>query len=135
MKQQSIRILLIIAGWFFIVLGVIGIFLPLLPTTVFILLAAACFARSSDHFHDWLISHPQFGEILKSYQSGRGIERRVRNRAIAVMWFFMSISMLIIYQVWSTVLLITTGLLVTLYLIRLPVYQPIEKLNAEKEKN
>ena len=111
-------------------LGVIGIFLPLLPTTVFILLAAACFARSSERFHSWMIEHPHFGEILRNYQSGQGIELKVRNRALLVMWFFMTISMLILYQVWSTILLLTIGTLVSIYLLRLPIYQPVD---AEEE--
>ena len=132
MKEQSIRVVLIVAGWIFIILGVIGIFLPLMPTTVFILLAAACFARSSERIHNWMIEHPHFGEILRNYQSGQGIELKVRNRAIAVMWFFMSISMLVLFQWWSTLLLISIGTMVTWYLLRLPIYHPVDD-KAEKE--
>ena len=59
MQSKAIKVLLIIIGWISIALGVIGIVLPLLPTTPFILLAAACFAKSSKKFHTWIINHAE----------------------------------------------------------------------------
>ena len=134
MKQKTIHLLLVISGWLSLILGVIGIFLPLLPTTPFVLLAAACFARSSEKFHGWILAHPYFGKIVKNYQSGLGIEPRIRNRAILIMWMGMTISMLIIFAIWSVVLLSTIGILVTIYLMRLPVYQEPEAIRGDEKE-
>ena len=120
MKHHTIKILLISAGWLSIALGIIGIMLPLLPTTPFILLAAACFAKSSPRFHNWLLSHRHLGPIIHQYQSGNGLPRRVRRRALAILWASMSLSMWVIGQWWAVALLGTIGSCVTIYLCRLP---------------
>ena len=62
------RIILIIIGWLAVALGTLGVFLPLLPTTPFILLAAWCFARSSPRFHHWLLYRSWFGGYLRHWQ-------------------------------------------------------------------
>ncbi|WP_232465145.1 YbaN family protein [Oleiphilus messinensis] len=113
-----VRLLLISTGWLAVVLGVLGIFLPLLPTTPFILLAAGCFARSSERFHHWLVSHPNLGPIVKTWESGDGISIEVRNRIILVMWAGMAISMIIVAKFWATLFLCTTGVCVSIYLFR-----------------
>ncbi|AFN74081.1 hypothetical protein MROS_0840 [Melioribacter roseus P3M-2] len=78
------RRILIVFGWIFVGLGIIGIFLPLMPTTVFFILAAASFARSSEKFYNWLINHPRFGKIVKSYMEQRGIPRKSKIIAITM---------------------------------------------------
>ncbi|MDH5767108.1 MAG: YbaN family protein [Gammaproteobacteria bacterium] len=128
MKKHTIHVLLIITGWISFALGVLGIFLPVLPTTPFILLAAACFARSSERFHDWLLNHKYFGNIIKNFENGLGIEPRIRNRAIVIMWMGMISSMMIIYNIWAAVIISGSGILVTIYLFRLPAYQPPETI-------
>ena len=117
----STRYLVIILGWLSVVLGVVGIFLPLLPTTPFILLAAWCFSRSSPTFHNWLISHPKLGPIVDTWSNGGGLPIKVRNRIIIVMWASMILSMLLIAKVWSAVLLVAIGTSVTIYIMRRPV--------------
>ncbi|BFM51345.1 YbaN family protein [Marinomonas sp. THO17] len=108
-------------GWFSLITGIIGIYLPLLPTTPLVLLAAWCFSKSSERFHNWLLNHKFFGPIVRDWQSEDGIPRRSRNRAILFMWVGMSISMLIVYRFWATIGLITIGTCVSIYLLRLPV--------------
>jgi len=123
MLKQSTKLLLLVIGWLFIVLGVLGIFLPLLPTTVFILLAAYCFSRSSERFHNWLLEHKYFGEILQTYQSGLGMPRKVRRRVLCWLWLSMAISMWVVGQWWAVALLCVIGLGVSGYLLHLPVFE------------
>ena len=113
------RHLLTTCGWLALVLGAIGAVLPLLPTTPFVLLAAACFARSSPRFHHWLLSHKTMGPIIHRYQRGEGISKTVRNRALILLWLGMGISMWIVAQWWSFVLLGAIGLGTSIYLWRL----------------
>lgn len=70
------KILFAALGWIFVVLGVLGIFLPLLPTFDFLLLASLCFARSSPRFHRWLVMHPRLGPPLRAWREERSISRK-----------------------------------------------------------
>ncbi len=108
-------------GWLSVTLGVLGIFLPLLPTTPFILLAAWCFARSSERFHQWLLNHQRLGPIVKAWQSGAGIPRKLRNRTLLVMWVSLSITALLVANVWVLPYLLLVGVGTTVYLMRRPV--------------
>jgi len=119
--MQGKRIALLILGWLSLITGIIGIFLPLLPTTPLVLLAAWCFSKSSERFHHWLMNHKYFGPMVRDWQSGTGIPRKARNRAIILMWMGMGISMIIIGRLWATISLICIGLAVCTYLLRLPI--------------
>lgn len=68
-------------GFFFVALGVIGAVLPLMPTTIFLILAAGCFARSSPRLEAWLLDHPRFGPTLRAWRSDRAIPRRAKAMA------------------------------------------------------
>ena len=76
------RILFASAGLFFVALGVAGAFLPVLPTTPFIILAAACFARSSPRLEAWLLSHRVFGPMLSDWRERGAIPRRAKTAAV-----------------------------------------------------
>lgn len=65
-------------GWFFVALGIIGAFLPVMPTTIFLIVAAWCFARSSPELETWLLSHPLFGEPLRNWRERGAISRRAK---------------------------------------------------------
>jgi uncharacterized protein len=80
------RIFLITAGSLSLVLGVLGIFLPLLPTTPFLLLAGACYVRSSDKLYQWLIKHKQLGPFITSWKQGKGIPVKVKSMSIIFIW-------------------------------------------------
>ena len=80
------RGLLIVAGSVFAGLGILGIFLPLLPTTPFLLLAAACYAKSSQRFYDWLLNHKYLGEYIRNYREGRGIPLRTKVLILFFLW-------------------------------------------------
>jgi uncharacterized protein len=124
-KQRAIRVLLMVAGTVCLCLGAIGIFLPILPTTPFLLLAAACYMRSSERLHKWLINNRWFGEYIKNYQAGRGIPKKTKIVALAFMWIailystFFVVDEFLFAQI--ALLLIATG--VSVHLIRLPNFK------------
>ena len=93
-----IRILLIIAGTFFAGLGIVGIFMPVLPTTPFLLLAAACYARSSQRLYGWLISNKWFGNYVKSYLERKGIPLKVKVLTITILWITIGFSVVFAVQ-------------------------------------
>jgi len=80
------RYALIAAGSIFVVLGTVGVVLPLLPTTPFLLLAAACYIRSSPKFHDWLIGNRILGVYIRDYLSGAGMPVRVKAITLGLLW-------------------------------------------------
>ncbi|MCK9613446.1 MAG: YbaN family protein [Bacteroidales bacterium] len=86
------RALLVVAGSFFTGLGILGIFLPLLPTTPFLLLAAACYARSSEKFYHRLLNNKWFGIYIKNYREGKGIPLKVKISAISLLWLTIVLS-------------------------------------------
>ncbi len=85
MKQsnsQFVRLFWLIAGIASLGAGIIGIVLPLLPTTPFLLLAAYCFARGSQRLHDWLVNHPRLGPPIRDWQAHGAISSRAKKMAV-----------------------------------------------------
>ena len=85
-ENPVLRTVLFISGFILVGLGVLGMFLPLLPTTVFLLLAAWCFARSSERFYRWVHYNRLFGKYIRDYQSGNGMTIRSKIVSITVLW-------------------------------------------------
>ena len=117
------RGLLVGAGCLSLALGVVGAFLPLLPTVPLVLLAGYCFARSSEKLHTWLLEHPYFGAILKNFEAGKGVPRKIKIRAIVTVWISMGLSCWIVDRPILCLMLFVIGLSVSVYLVRLPEYQ------------
>lgn len=92
--SMTVRVLLVIAGSVFVVLGVIGAFLPVLPTTPFLLLAAACYARASTRFYNFLLNNRSFGPTILEWQRHRSIPWRTKLWAIALMTVTLSSSII-----------------------------------------
>jgi len=126
--NRMLRLLLTAAGLACTGLGVLGIFLPLLPTVPLLLLATACFARSSERFHNWLLDHPRLGPMIRGYLDGQGIPLRAKVTAIALIWLTIPVSVLFFIPFfWVKLFLIAIGLCITVYLLRLPVCEGGEK--------
>lgn len=119
-KNKAVKLLLLGVGWLSVVLGVIGIFLPVMPTTPFLLLAAACFMRTSPKFYKWLVGHPKLGKYLVYYLEGKGIPLKAKIYTIALMAISMSVTTYIVPVTEIKILLPLVGVLVALYIARLP---------------
>lgn len=90
------KIVLIIIASISLGLGIIGIFVPLLPTTPFLLLSAALFAKSSDKLYDWLMNHRIFGEYIRNFREEKAISLKIKIFAISTIWLSISYSMFFI---------------------------------------
>ncbi len=125
------KIALFTVGWLALALGVLGIFLPLLPTTPLVLLASWCFARSSKRFHTWLLNNATLGPIISRWEAGEGITPAVRNRALIVLWITLTVSALVIGQWWAPLILGCCGAVGSVCLIRFSRMGADNKLQAE----
>lgn len=109
-----------------VVMGVIGIFLPLWPTTCFLLLAGWCFARSSPRAERWLHENRMFGRYLRDYRTHGVISPRVRTTSVITMWAFLALSAyLLLEHLWAVALLVLIGAAVTAHLFTLPTAAPV----------
>lgn len=117
-RNPLLRYSLLALGWLSVALGVLGIFLPVLPTTPFLLLAAACFMRCSRRFYLWLVEHPRLGPWIRDYLSGEGIPRRAKGYAIALMWLSIAISCWLVPLIWARAFMLTSAVLVSLYILK-----------------
>jgi len=123
-SNRFFRYLLIIAGTIFLGLGIIGIFLPILPTTPFLLLAAACYARSSKRFYDWLLNNKWFGTYIKNYHEGRGVPLKFKAFTISLLWITILASVFfVINNFWIEILLIIIAIGVTIHIITIKTYK------------
>jgi len=118
------RLALMGCGWLALGLGVVGMVLPILPTAPFVLLAAACFMRSSRRLHAKLVEHPALGIHVRDYLAGRGLQRRTKVAAFASLWVSVSVSVTLFTPRAVSVALVTIAALVTLYIARLPTCEP-----------
>ncbi|HCA42863.1 MAG TPA: DUF454 domain-containing protein [Bacteroidetes bacterium] len=112
------RKMLVLAGHTFVGLGILGALLPVMPTTIFLILAGSCYAKSSPKFYNWLMTNKFFGKYLKNYKDKKGTPLSVKIISISVLWIT------IIYSLWFThiplyaiILLLIIGIGVTWHLI------------------
>lgn len=114
------RGLFLLLGLTALALGLLGIVLPLLPTVPFILLAAFCFARSSDRLHLWLMTHPWFADALTQWQQQGAMRKGLKRKALILTAISFSISIIWVPLVWVKGLLITMALILLWYLKSIP---------------
>ncbi|MFA7627390.1 MAG: YbaN family protein [Candidatus Kapaibacterium sp.] len=103
-------------GVFCVIMGILGIFLPVWPTTIFIILAAWFFVRSSEKYYLMLIRNRMFGKIIKNYREYRGIESKARIKSLTFLWLTLLISMFLVGNILITLLLLCVGIGVTWHL-------------------
>ena len=126
------RILLIIIGTFSVAAGVVGILLPLVPTTPFLLLAAWCFARSSERFYSLLVNNRWLGPYIRNYRDGRGMTLRAKVSTLSVLWIAMIIGAgFVVPILWARLLLVGIGVGVTVFLLSLPTCELSEGVDDQ----
>ena len=113
--------LLMLCGLLCVMLGLLGAVLPLLPTTPFLLVAAACFERSSPRLQRWLFSNRLFGDALRRYRNGEGMPRRSKIALLLMLWGAVGFSLwrLASEPLWWLLLLLICGA-VTVHILRIP---------------
>jgi uncharacterized membrane protein YbaN (DUF454 family) len=116
-----VRLLFAGLGTLFVLLGVLGIFLPVLPTTPFLLLAAACYARSSRRIYHWLLHHPHFGPLLREWREHRSMPYRAKRRALLLIALSFGVSIAFFVPGWPAKLAMGVGgTLLAAWIARIP---------------
>ena len=126
MTSPLFRGALVVLGTLSLVLGIVGIFLPLLPTTPFLLLASACYVRGSLRLHRWLLNQGRLGGYIRRYEEGQGIPRRAKMLAMLMMWPSLGFSAWWVGKPVVAAILLVVGAGVTVWILRLPTYRSPE---------
>ncbi len=120
-RSRFARLLFNVAGTLALGLGILGIFLPLLPTTPFVLLAAACYARGSERFHAWLLANRTFGPMVFEWERHRSLPYRTKITAIVLMSATMGLSIVFFVRpLWLKVALGVFGVGLAVWMYRIP---------------
>ncbi len=119
MKNKPLRIILLFCGSISLALGIIGIFLPLLPTTPFLLLTAYCYAKGSDKFYKKLIKNKWLFSYINDYKEGKGIKTKIKIITILFLWFSILLSIFYLTNpaIIVKVIFIIIALLVTIHIL------------------
>lgn len=107
-------------GWSSLVLGALGVILPLLPTTPFLLLSAWCFARSSQRFHDWLVYHPRLGPPIEAWRREGAISRKAKSLAMVSIAASLAIAVAAGVPGWALIVQAACLAAVTLFILSRP---------------
>jgi uncharacterized membrane protein YbaN (DUF454 family) len=120
------RAVYMVLGFLSLGLGIAGYIIPLLPGTVFLLIATYFFFRSSERMYDWMVHHPRFGMLIRNYRAGYGIPRRIKAYAIGLI--IVSFAFTIIFAVSGLLtrgILVTTALAVTVFILTRPTTEVV----------
>lgn len=119
-KSGIVKRLLIIIGILFVVLGILGIFLPLLPTTPLLLLAASCFIRSSERLYNWLLKNKWLGPYIKNYREHKAVSKRTKIVTLLLLWLTLSYSAIeVVSNLYVRIFLLIIGIGVTIHVLSL----------------
>lgn len=134
--SKLLRWALRIAGVLFLGLGIVGIFVPLLPTTPFLLLAAACFVRGSPKLYRWLIGHKWFGAYIRSYREFHAITLRAKVVSLVLLWAVIGYSAVRVVEAWwlrALLAVIAVGVSVHLLSLKTLTREMVAQLHVEPE--
>ena len=115
-RWKVTKVLWLTAGIVCVGLGTVGMVLPVLPTTPFLLAAAGCFCKSSSRMYNWLMSNKWFGEYIKNYRAGNGMTLKTKITALAVLWATIGVSTVFLLN-----RLLSPGLVLPMQLIMIAV--------------
>ena len=121
MQKTVKRRLLVIVGTISMAVGIIGIFVPILPTTPFLLLAAVCYMKGSNRLHQWMLNNRLFGAYIKSYIQGRGMPLSIKILTILLLWISIGVTVAFGVQhiaLRAVLVLIAVGVTVHISLIK-----------------
>ncbi len=122
--EGLIRTLLLVSGTLCVVLGVLGMFLPVLPTTPFLLLAAICYARSSKLFYNWLMTNRWCGAYIRNYREGRGIPLKQKVLTILLLWLTIGYAAWFVISLWWVkLILLGIAVGVIIHLVRIKTFK------------
>ena len=113
------KALLVAAGSVSLALAVLGVFLPLLPTTPFLLLASACYVRSSERLHGWLMGNRLLGGYIRNFKERRGVPLRAKVVTVVILWLPLIYSIYRLDLFWLEALLVLMGLTWTVLIFRM----------------
>jgi len=111
------NVILTALGFILLAVGAVGVAIPVMPTTPFVLLAAICFSAGNKKLAAWLERNRIFGPYIENYRAGTGIDLRLKISSIAFVWIGLTISMLIVQILWVILLLVAVGIGVTIHLL------------------
>jgi len=111
------KLLYLLLGTLSLILGIIGIFLPVLPTTPLLLLTAFCYYRGSSRMYDWLMSHPKLGPYIRNFREHRMIPRRVKAYILTMLWLSLLFCAYILHPFWLKCLMIAIAIGVTIHIL------------------
>ena len=117
MKNGIQQKLLIVLGWFFVVLGIIGAVLPIMPTTVFLIIALGIFSKCSPRFHKMLLNNRWFGEGLRQWEQSKTMSRQSKRKATIIIIFSFGVSIAMLYQRIGLQIMLLTMALILLAII------------------
>jgi uncharacterized membrane protein YbaN (DUF454 family) len=119
--RKSKRFILVALGLLFVGLGIVGILIPGFPTTPFLILAAACFFRSSKKLYNWLISTPRYGKTIKKFQEEGTVSKKAKIISLTSMWGMITLSAIFLINTWWIKLLaVGLGLIGSLLIFLIP---------------
>lgn len=123
-------------GLAFVGVGAVGVVVPGLPTTPLLLLAAACFARSSPRLYAWLLRNPTFGPLIEDFRAGRGVSLRVKATALTMMAGFVAFALLVPLRgkPVPTAVVAAVAVIGAVYILRLPTRRPDGHGTAEGDR-